>query len=132
MFVKIREDLQNKFEFSTNDGISIDNETIYPARYINEDQLQIFINGEYRSIEGVDFDFIKGAKIDVLSPDSFSIHHSDVYDTPEQALIALDEWAKRYEKQGYYSSNEGRISLDELKGYCSLVVIEVEEEVEEV
>lgn len=131
MFVRIREDLQDEFEFSTNDGITIDNETIYPARYINEDEFQIYINGKYRSIEGIDFDIIKGAKIDVLSPDSFSIHHSDVYDTPEEALVALDEWVKRYERQGYYSSKEGRISLGELKDFCSLVVIEVEEEVVE-
>jgi hypothetical protein len=127
MFVRIRKD-QDKFEFSTHDGINIDNETTYPARYINEDELQIYINGEYHSVEGIDFDFIDNVKIDMLSPDGFSIHHSDVYDTPEEALAALDEWKKRFERQGYYSSNQGRIGLDEIKDYCRMKVMEFEPE----
>lgn len=60
-------------------------------------------------------------KYDILSPDGFSIHHSDTYPSPEAAWAAFDEWKKRYEAQGYYSSNRGRIPLDELQDYCKLV-----------
>jgi hypothetical protein len=64
---------------------------------------------------------MKKKKYDILSPDGFSIHHSDTYSSPEKAWAAFDEWKKRYEMQGYYSSNRGRIPLDELKNHCELV-----------
>jgi hypothetical protein len=58
----------------------------------------------------------------VLSPDGFTIHHSDTYPTLKEAHRAFEEWKKRYEFQGYYSStNYGRILLDELKNYCQFV-----------
>ncbi len=61
-------------------------------------------------------------EFDVLSPDGFSIHHSDTYKTSEDAERALIEWVKRYEQQGYYSSSSnGRISLDELPDYCKII-----------
>lgn len=64
-------------------------------------------------------------KFDVLSPDGFSIHFSDVYDTEEQAQQAMRYWAKRYEHQGYYSSvNYGRISVEDLPRYCRIIQIE--------
>jgi hypothetical protein len=66
-------------------------------------------------------------KFDVLSPDGFSIDFEDTYHTIEQAEQAFKEWAKRYEKQGYYSSANGRIPLDELMGYCRIIEIEVDE-----
>jgi len=59
-------------------------------------------------------------KYAVNSPDGFGIHPSNEHDTPEKAWEEYDEWAKRYEAQGYYSSNQGRIPLDELKSRCSL------------
>lgn len=58
---------------------------------------------------------------DILSPDGFSIHPTDIYETPEQAWAAFDEWLKRYEHQGYYSSNKGRIPLNEVKQHCKLI-----------
>jgi hypothetical protein len=67
-------------------------------------------------------------RYDVISPDGFSIHHCDTYETRQDALNAFFEWKKRFEMQGYYSSNKGRISLDELEKYCEL--IEVEEFIE--
>ncbi len=64
-------------------------------------------------------------QFDVLSPDGFSIHFSDTYDTIEQAHEALKEWAKRYEFQGYYSSvNYGRIHVMDLPDYCSIIEVE--------
>ena len=62
-------------------------------------------------------------KYDILSPDGFSIHHSDTYSSPEAAWKAFDKWKKRYEMQGYYSSNRGRIPLDELKDHCKLIPV---------
>jgi hypothetical protein len=116
MYVRIRKDLANDFEFSTQDEI-------YKAKYTDNDELEILINGEYRNVESVDFDILDG-KFDVLSPDGFSIHPIDVYDTPEDAKLAIAEWIKRYEKQGYYSSVKGRIPLDELESWCKLKFIE--------
>lgn len=65
---------------------------------------------------------------DVLSPDGFSISFSDVYRTKKAAKIALTQWCKNYERQGYYSSNGGRISLDELPYHCEIVPKEYEKE----
>jgi len=63
-------------------------------------------------------------KFDVLSPDGISIHHEDVYDSPEAAKAALTEWVKRYEAQGYYSSGRnGRIPYDEIESYCEIVPV---------
>ncbi len=58
---------------------------------------------------------------DVISPDGFSIHPTDTYSSMEEAKEKFKEWAKRYERQGYYSSNNGRIPLDELESYCQFV-----------
>jgi len=64
-------------------------------------------------------------QFDVLSPDGFSIHFSDTYDTIEQAHEALKEWTKRYEFQGYYSSvNYGRIHIIDLPDYCNIIEVE--------
>jgi hypothetical protein len=67
-------------------------------------------------------------RYDILSPDGFSIHHSDTYATRQDALNSFFEWKKRFEMQGYYSSNKGRIPLDELEKHCEL--IEVDEFIE--
>lgn len=62
------------------------------------------------------------AKYDVLSPDGFSIHPTDTYTSRKKAVKAAEEWAKRYEAQGYYSSARfGRIPLNEILDYCSLI-----------
>lgn len=59
----------------------------------------------------------------VLSPDGFSIHPTDTYTSKKAAFIAFDEWKKRYEQQGYYSSNNGRIPLKDLADYCQLIEV---------
>ncbi len=62
------------------------------------------------------------AKYDVLSPDGFSIHPSDTYTSKKKARESAEEWVKRYESQGYYSSARfGHIPLNEILDYCRLV-----------
>lgn len=62
-------------------------------------------------------------RFDVISPDGFSIHFSDTYKSMEDAEKAFEVWKKRYEGQGYYSSNRGRIPLNELKDHCRFIEI---------
>lgn len=61
------------------------------------------------------------AKWQVLSPDNITIDRKEYYDTKHKALIALEWFCKRYVKQGYYSSVEGHISLDELPSKCRII-----------
>lgn len=64
------------------------------------------------------------AQFDVYSPDGFAIHREETYPSKEVAEQKLQEWKKRYETQGYYSSVKyGRIPLDELDDYCEIVQI---------
>tara|TARA_B110000503_G_C6869890_1_gene298197 strand:+ start:60 stop:257 length:198 start_codon:yes stop_codon:yes gene_type:complete len=55
----------------------------------------------------------------VLSPDGFDIR-LHTWDTKEEAHLALTIWMERYEAQGYYSSNAGRIPLNELESRCTI------------
>jgi hypothetical protein len=64
-------------------------------------------------------------RYDVLSPDGFSIHFSDTYATKKEAKNAFNEWKKRYESQGFYSSNKGRIPLNELEDYCKIIEVDM-------
>jgi len=60
-------------------------------------------------------------KYQVLSPDGFTIEFDKpYYPSKKKAFEAFDKWKKRYELQGYYSSNNGRIPLDELENYMSI------------
>lgn len=64
------------------------------------------------------------AQFEVFSPDGFAISREETYPSVEVALEKLKEWIKRYEFQGYYSSNKyGRIPLDELEQECQVVQI---------
>ena len=62
-------------------------------------------------------------RYDILSPEGFSIHAQDTYSSIAQAWAAFEEWKKRFESQGYYSSNTGVIALYELKDHCKLIKI---------
>ena len=64
-------------------------------------------------------------RYDVISPDGFSIHFSDTYATKEDARNAFFDWKKRFESQGYYSSNNGRIPLNELENHCKIKLMQV-------
>jgi hypothetical protein len=60
-------------------------------------------------------------KIEVLSPDGFTIEFGKpYYPSKKKALEAFDKWKKRYELQGYYSSNNGRIPLCDLEEHMSI------------
>ena len=60
-------------------------------------------------------------RYEVLSPDGFTIEFDRPYYTSKKkAIEAFDKWKKRYEQQGYYSSNNGRITLDELENYMTI------------
>ena len=63
----------------------------------------------------------KRKKYDVLSPDGFSINRDKVYTSIKGAKKAFNEWKDRFLQQGYYSSNSGRIDLDMLECYCTIV-----------
>ena len=58
-------------------------------------------------------------KFQVLSPDRITIEFDKpYYASKDEAFEAFDRWKKRYEFQGYYSSNDyGRIPLEELEDY---------------
>ena len=57
-------------------------------------------------------------RYEVLSPDGFTIEFDRPYYTSkEKAFEAFDKWKERYKVQGYYSSNNGRIPLEDLEDY---------------
>lgn len=60
---------------------------------------------------------------DVMSPDGISINRMQTYKTVEEAGEALDNFVERYKAQGYYSSNHGKIPLEQLAFHCNLVTI---------
>lgn len=62
--------------------------------------------------------------LQVFSPDGFSIIRGKTYNSPEDAREHYTKWAKRFEIQGYYSSNTGRIPLDELEQACVFKVFD--------
>lgn len=51
----------------------------------------------------------------LLSPDGFTLYPNESYTNDADANSAIEKWMKRYEAQGYYSSNNGKIPLSELK-----------------
>ena len=64
------------------------------------------------------------AQFDVFSPDGFAISREETYPSREVAEQKIKEWVKRYEFQGYYSSDKyGRIPLDKLASRCKIVKI---------
>lgn len=66
----------------------------------------------------------KTKRVAVLSPDGFEIEFgTSSYKDMDTAVAAFKNWAKRFEFQGYYSSNRGRIPLTELHEYCGFVEI---------
>jgi hypothetical protein len=65
----------------------------------------------------------KRKKYQVLSPDGFTIEFDTVhYTSRKKAIEAFNQWKKRYELQGYYSSTKyGRIPLEDLEDYCQFI-----------
>lgn len=58
-------------------------------------------------------------KYDILSPDGIPIEMDGGYTSKKKGLEAFKNWKKRFERQGYYSSNNGRIDLKDLADSCS-------------
>ena len=57
-------------------------------------------------------------RYEVLSPDGFTIEFDRPYYTSKKnAIEAFDKWKERFRRQGYYSSNNGRIPLEDLEDY---------------
>lgn len=64
-------------------------------------------------------------RYEVLSPDGFTIEFDKPYYTSkEKALTSFNEWKERYKRQGYYSSNYGRIPLEELEDHCTIRIMD--------
>ena len=62
------------------------------------------------------------AAYEILSPDGFTIEFGKSYSSMEEARQSFEQWKKRYEGQGYYSSVKyGRIPLSDLEHYCTLI-----------
>lgn len=56
----------------------------------------------------------------VLSPDGFTIHPTDTHSSLRKAVKAIETWKEGYKRQGYYSSNTGRIELEDLADNCTI------------
>jgi hypothetical protein len=66
----------------------------------------------------------KRKKYVCLSPDGFTIEPTPHYTSLKKANEAFENFAKRYQVQGYYSSARyGRIELPELENYCKFITI---------
>ena len=62
---------------------------------------------------------MKKHKFEVLSPDGFTIERESEYNSLKEAKTALNEFIKRYEKQGYYSkSNREQLPVNEIAKNC--------------
>ena len=63
----------------------------------------------------------KVQKFRILSPDGFDIRMDKFTYTEKQVEDELNKFVKRYEIQGYYSSNRGRIALEDLAECCHVI-----------
>lgn len=61
----------------------------------------------------------------ILSPDNISIRQENFKSKEEAITYFEDVWKPRFKSQGYYSSNNGRIPLDELDCHCEFEKIEL-------
>lgn len=75
-------------------------------------------------------DFLAGVKkgkkkvyYDLLSPDGISMFPNKIFKNLDEVEPAFEQWKKRFERQGYYSSNNGRIHLDDLADEMQLIEI---------
>lgn len=64
----------------------------------------------------------------IISPDGFTIHFEDYTAEKTDFLDTIkkvfEEWKGNFARQGYYSSNEGRIELKDLYWYCKFVQLD--------
>lgn len=61
----------------------------------------------------------KKDKFVILSPDGFPIERDKAYyRSIDELHTAFVKWSERFKAQGYYSSNNGRIPLENLLEEC--------------
>jgi hypothetical protein len=65
---------------------------------------------------------MKTTEYNILSPDGIMISMQN-YATKELAFSGFHTWKKRFEKQGYYSSFDGRVELEDLVHVCQLITM---------
>lgn len=80
-------------------------------------------SGTNKMAHNLDF---KKKRYVVLSPDGFTIHPTDTYKSIVQAKKAFDIWKEGFKRQGYYSSNNGRIKLKDLESFCTLKEVQTD------
>lgn len=56
----------------------------------------------------------------LLSPDGFPLDIDNKAYTEKEINPAIDKFKKRFESQGYYSANWGRIPLDEIEKHITI------------
>ncbi len=61
----------------------------------------------------------------ILSPDGFTISIED-FNTPEEADNFAIEWVEKFRKQGYYSSNRGKIHFDDILDHCRPISYDID------
>lgn len=60
---------------------------------------------------------------DLLSPDRIPIENNGGYKSMGDLRKAYLKWKSRFEQQGYYSSNDGHIPLNELFTHCNIITL---------
>lgn len=68
-------------------------------------------------------------KYDVLSPDGFSISRDSKWRSKAAVKNSIKVWCQRFETQGYYSSTQGRISLDDLPKRVKVIDLKTNKEI---
>ena len=64
----------------------------------------------------------KQKQFKIISPDGIPIHMKHTIDD-NKVLSTFSKWKKRFELQGYYSSNNGRIELCDLDDWCEVIEV---------
>jgi len=64
----------------------------------------------------------KQKRFKIISPDGIPIHMAHTI-ADNKVLSTFRKWKKRFEVQGYYSSNKGRIKLDDLDDWCEVIEV---------
>lgn len=77
---------------------------------------------EYEDTRVLSMARIVNLNLIVLSPDGIKIDNN-TYANYYEAKKAINLWCERYAAQGYYSSNNGRISLEDLPNHCKIISI---------
>ena len=80
-------------------------------------------SGDVELLEAAGVPENKEKRYNILSPDGFEMFFDTDYATPEAAEQGFNQWKMRYVSQGFYSSNNGRIPINELRINCKLIEV---------